>query len=418
MAAQRHVIRQPRETRLKFRLADAVEFGEEHRCRIARNEVQAARPLGLTARQVHQLLVEQLARAGLHLQHIGDGGAGSHDVVKVEHSHGSARGPRHEVERNRLEDGQRAFAARKELRQVDRVSPLRVADCGAEAASAIELGALIGHCQGGGEAVEVVPRGAPPVPGPLGDDGGCLRKRQCGQFPVDRPLQPAAPCVDGQIGGRHGTKVCSGAVGQQQVGGVYMVGHHAIEDRVAAGSVVGYGAAQRGAIGASGVGAKHEAERRERAVEPRHGDARLNRGRARLHINRQDAVEILAGVEHQRSTHRLPSERTARAARQQRHVVGGGHLERSVQVVTVAWNHHAHGLNLVKAGIRAVERAAPAVAAHLARNAAAQGGIEVAAFRSHSAHFGWRERGGGHGVRGVVGYAKGSCRTMVTVKSG
>ena len=82
-------------------------------------------------------------------------------------------------------------------------------------------------------------------------------------------------------------------------------------------------------------------------------------------------LQVLREVDHQRRADRLPGQRRAAAARQDRHAVAGGQLDRGRWTSSVDFgNDHADRLDLVVGGVGGVEHARDGVEADLASDAA------------------------------------------------
>ena len=162
------------------------------------------------------------------------------------------------------------------------------------------------------------------------------------------------------------------AAREHGVDGAHVVHHVAVADRARAATVVARHAADRGAVRGRDVDRKEQPVRREPAVEPVEHDAGLDRHRARLGVEVEDVIEVLAHVDDQRLAHRLAALRRARPARQHGHALLAGDLHGADDVLLAFRHHHADRLDLVDRGVGRVAPAAEGVEQHLALELAAE----------------------------------------------
>ncbi len=95
-------------------------------------------------------------------------------------------------------------------------------------------------------------------------------------------------------------------------------------------------------------------------------DARFDRHGARVGIERDDVVQPLAGVDHQRLADGLAALARAGAAREQRHLLAARDLECDAQIVLIARHDDADRRDLVDRRVRRVTAAARRIEQHVA----------------------------------------------------
>ena len=100
-------------------------------------------------------------------------------------------------------------------------------------------------------------------------------------------------------------------------------------------------------------------------------NARIDRNCAGRWLERPNLAKELACIDDQRLANRLTALGCPGAARQNRHAMLGGDLDRCEHILPGAWHHHTDRLDLVHRGIRAVAAAAERVEQHFALELAA-----------------------------------------------
>ena len=186
----------------------------------------------------------------------------------------------------------------------------------------------------------------------------------------------------GRRGFRHGlgivdaAEMMGAAVGQHRVHRARVVDHVAVAQAARAAAVVAGHAAERGACAGGHIHRVHQPVRREFLVQGIQRDARLDHGDTVFDIERDQRIQILAGIQHQRFVDRLAVLRGAAAARQYRHALAAGDLQRADDIGLGARHDHAMGAHLVDRGIGAVAPAREFVEQHLGLQFVAQAPFE------------------------------------------
>ena len=207
------------------------------------------------------------------------------------------------------------------------------------------------------EGVEVVAADASQELGEATVDLARVRLGQRGNRPVRVTLDAACVAGDGQIGRAQRTEMRHTGIGQHHVQIADVIDGLAVDDRAGAARVVRDHPADGGAAGRRHVGREAEVMWLERGVEVVEHHAGLHAGGARLRIDREDAVEVLRGVEHQPGADRLAGLRGAAAARRQRNAVAGRHRHRLHDIVRGARDDDPARLDLIDAGVGRIQRA-------------------------------------------------------------
>ena len=191
---------------------------------------------------------------------------------------------------------------------------------------------------------------------------------------------------------------------------MHVVHHVAVGDRARAAGIVAGHAAQRRLRRRADVYGKPQAARPEPRVELVEHDAGLDGNRPRRLVQRDDAIEVLAVVDHERRTDGLPALRAAGASRQHGNAQFAADGNRRLDVVVGGGDQHADGIDLVDGRIGGVSAARRPVEQDVARERRAAAGRPVRRARrsGESAQAaGWaRSRGsrqceGGEGVSQV-----------------
>ena len=104
----------------------------------------------------------------------------------------------------------------------------------------------------------------------------------------------------------------------------------------------------------------------EPGVEVIEHDAGLDHHRARLLVEGHHTVQMAAGVDHQRLSHRLSALTGAAAARQHRNAFPTSDLQGRGQIILMARDHHAHRGDLIDRGVGGITAATGGVEQHLA----------------------------------------------------
>src|SRR5262249_14954014 len=136
--------------------------------------------------------------------------------------------------------------------------------------------------------------------------------------------------------------------------------------------VVADHAAEVGPAGGGDIGTELQAVDRECAVQLVEHQAGLHAGGEPLRIDAEELVEILAAVDDDAGADGLARETGAAAARRDRHVHFKGDLDGGMEILKSTRNDDAERLDLVDAGVGAVELTTGAVEADLALEMAVQ----------------------------------------------
>ena len=187
---------------------------------------------------------------------------------------------------------------------------------------------------------------------------------QLWHFAIDARLQRRATRFGGHRFQVKRRKIGGRAIGQNGVSGHHIIRHHAVENAVTASGIVAHATADGGAICAGGVWPQHQFVRAQLAIEHGYAHAGLCRRGFGLGIDRHHIVHILTKVNDDRRANGLPGQRTAAAARQDRYPMTGGNLDRRLHIVGIFGNDHPHRLDLVEAGVGAVEHPGCLIKAH------------------------------------------------------
>ena len=145
---------------------------------------------------------------------------------------------------------------------------------------------------------------------------------------------------------------------------------------------------------------KPDAVRLQISVELIQHDAGFDGRRQRFAIEVQHAIQVLAVVDDQRRTHRLPALRTARAARQHRDAELTADIEGGPDVVVAGRHQHRDRLDLVDRSVGRVAAARSAVDQHRARHGVAQTPRELG-IRARRMKDQRLRDGGAHRARGL-----------------
>ena len=156
------------------------------------------------------------------------------------------------------------------------------------------------------------------------------------------------------------------SVGEHHVQLSNVVDGLAPEYRVRAARVIPHGAADVAAVACAGVGREKHAVRRQMVVQLVEDDAGLSADPALFSVDLDYIVHVLGEVDDDGVAYRLTRQARAAASRQDGYAVAGGRLDDSDHVVGGLGKHHPDGLNLVDAGVGAVEHSGHLVEANLA----------------------------------------------------
>ena len=143
----------------------------------------------------------------------------------------------------------------------------------------------------------------------------------------------------------------------------------AVDDRSGARRVVAYHAADSGPIARGDVGGEPEAVRPKLGVQLVQDDAGLDASPSLFGIHLEDSVEILGHVQDDCSADGLTAEGRPGAAGQDRHGRPPADIHHGQDVLFRLRDYQAEGLDLVDAGVGAVERLGHRVEANLTRHA-------------------------------------------------
>ena len=153
-----------------------------------------------------------------------------------------------------------------------------------------------------------------------------------------------------------------------------MVDGLAVDDGARAGGVVADHAAEVGPAGGGDVGAELQAVRRQAPVELVENDAGLHADRAAGRVDVEDRVQVLAAIDDDAGADRLARQAGAAAAGDDRDVASRRRSARADDVLGGLRHDDAERLDLVDAGVGAVEPARRGVEADLAVRRACAGG--------------------------------------------
>ncbi len=156
------------------------------------------------------------------------------------------------------------------------------------------------------------------------------------------------------------------AVGEDRFDRLDVVHHVAVLDRARAARIVAGHPADRALRGRRDIHRKPQPMRLEPGVQMIQHNARFDRHGARFGIERDDIVQPLTGVDHQRLANRLPALARAGAAREQRHLLAASDFERDAQIVLITRHYDANRRDLVDRRIRGVTAAARRIEQHIA----------------------------------------------------
>ena len=314
----------------QFTFVCAIEFGQQDGFRVSDYKVETLGPLRLRSGQVNQMLIQQLGCAGACFQDIGNGGACIDEAVEMDDSQRGHLRLGDEFQRRAGYGSERAFAAGDKLAEIELVDRGGVAEFGAveaveSQAGAQEAGALGATAfairrafvleQSSQKTVEVVTGDPAPMARPALQNVLKLGAHDSGDFTVNLRLQRVAAAATCQLRGGDRPEARRGAVAEDDACLQQIVGHHTVENAVAAGGVVADRAANRSTVGAGRIRAQHQAERGQCAVESSYRGACLNSDGAGFLIHGQDAVHIFGRVDDKPGAYALPCQRTAAAPR-------------------------------------------------------------------------------------------------------
>jgi len=182
-------------------------------------------------------------------------------------------------------------------------------------------------------------------------------------FPRCRRQQPR------QLRRGHGTSADHIAVGQDGLHLQDVLDGPPIHDRVGPGRVVPHHAPQRRPVAGGEVGSEPQVVGAELFVQLVQDHAGLDARPALLGVDLEDPVQVLGHVQDHRPPYRLAGQGGPGAARQDRHTMPAADLHRGQGIVGRPGDHHAQGLDLVDAGVGAVEHLGHRVEADLPRHA-------------------------------------------------
>jgi hypothetical protein len=99
-------------------------------------------------------------------------------------------------------------------------------------------------------------------------------------------------------------------------------------------------------------------------------------------------ADVFAEVDDNGCAHSLPCQRTARTTRQDGDFASSRDLDCSLNIFFAFGNHHANGLDLIEAGVGAIQHARKAIKADFSLHHASQFIRYVAAFLDNMLHLG------------------------------
>jgi hypothetical protein len=194
---------------------------------------------------------------------------------------------------------------------------------------------------------------------------------------INATLGAVQPQLRLELRRRHAAEPYARAVREQGVQLEHVLDGQAVRDRVRATGVVADHSAERRAVGRRGIGAEEQTEIADRMVELVLHEPRLHARPPLVRVDLEDAVHVLREVEHERAVDRLPGERGAAAARQQRDVLAARNVERGDDVVGVTRRDDADRLHLIHGRVRRVEQQRGGIEPDGAADDAAQVALEV-----------------------------------------
>ena len=143
-----------------------------------------------------------------------------------------------------------------------------------------------------------------------------------------------------------------------------LAGHHGVRSA----RIVADHAAQRAATVRGGIRPEGQSVLFGSRLQRIAHRAGLDERRAPRWVDRDDIAHVLGEIQHHGHVHALPALRGAAATRQQRRTVLAADAQGGDHVVRRPGEHHADRDLAVVRGVRAVDRAAAGIEAHLARN--------------------------------------------------
>jgi hypothetical protein len=222
------------------------------------------------------------------------------------------------------------------------------------------------------QRIEVVAADPPQDAREVADDLVAVSADDLAHGAVNGRLQGSAGAAALPLLGRQRAERGPAAVAQHHAQRADVVDRLAVDDGARAGRVVADHPAEVGAAGRRDVGAELQAVPRQGAVEGVQDHAGLDARGPADGVDGQDGVEVLAAVEDDAGADGLARQAGTPAARGDRHAHLAGDLDRGDEVVGRARDDDAERLDLVDAGVGAVEAARQGVEADLAGQVLAQ----------------------------------------------
>ena len=148
------------------------------------------------------------------------------------------------------------------------------------------------------------------------------------------------------------------AIGQHGIDGHHVVHHIAVANRTRATGIIARHAPQGGLRTGRHVHRKPPSVFAQPGIQGIQNDAGFHLCGVGIQVEREQTIEVLAGIDHQRLAHRLTALRAAGAARQHRDPLFAGDLHGSQGIGFAVRHDHANGLNLIDRGIGGVAPAA------------------------------------------------------------
>ncbi|MBV6505262.1 MAG: hypothetical protein ILNGONEN_00820 [Syntrophorhabdaceae bacterium] len=156
-----------------------------------------------------------------------------------------------------------------------------------------------------------------------------------------------------------------------------MIDGFAVNQRAGAGGIVADHAADIGAITRCGFRRKMQAGRFDLLIQFIAHETRLNAHPTLVLVQLKNAIHEFGTINHQRLADGLAGQARAAPARQNRHAVFRRGANRLHDIVFVARDNHANRLNLVQAGVGAVQIARDLVKIYFAFDFAPEFDFEV-----------------------------------------
>ena len=322
----------------------AGKFHDQHRPGIALKEAQTLAVLAVLPGEVDEELVEQFHRPGLMGQKLGHAAQRFAQAGEMQQGQMGMGRAGHQPHGHRGNRRQGAFAAGDQRHQAEGFA-----------------GLLRGM-----QAVQVVAGHVAPGAGIIPLDGGGITRQQLRDVTIEAAFQgipgdQSAHCLR-QLRAEQGGR----AVAEYHLQLAEMVGHHAIQDRMGAGGVVGGHPSDGRHHRRGGIRPHHQPMGRQRPVELIQGHPRLHPGPFFGRVDFEDAVEMGGKVHDQPLPYPLPGQAAPPAAGHDGEPFFGDKAHYGLHISHMCRKAGTQRFNLIAGGVGAVERPGQAVEAYLA----------------------------------------------------